>query len=159
MILMWFRCHIPHLTPTHFGDTLIQLYNYVATTSFLISIPVNNARQDLIPVTSLDGEVILLQSDDIQSKIELTCTVEIEGSFQWVWSGPAAMSTFQQVFANTNRTSTITLTQLSSSSAGTYECTATYDPRSVPLGISTSAMGSRTIRFQFESKCTIHLHY
>ena len=22
MTLMWFRCHIPHLTPTHFGYTL-----------------------------------------------------------------------------------------------------------------------------------------
>ena len=22
MTLMWFRCHIPHLMPTHFGDTL-----------------------------------------------------------------------------------------------------------------------------------------
>ena len=118
----------------------------------------NNPRQDSIPLSFQDGEAILLQSDDIRSKIELTCTVEIEGSFQWVWSGPAAMSTFQQVFANTNRTSTITLTQLSSGSAGIYDCTATYDPRSVPLGMSTSAIGSRTITLQFESKCAIYLH-
>ena len=118
----------------------------------------NNARQDSIPLTPQDGEVILLGPDDIRSEIELTCTVEIEGSFQWVWSGPAAISTFQQVFANTNRTSTITLTQLSSGSAGIYECTATYDSRSVPLGMSTSVMGSRTVELRFESKCTIHLH-
>ena len=118
----------------------------------------SNARQDSIPVTSQDGEVIMLQSDNVQSEIELTCTVEIEGSFQWMWSGPATVSTSQQVFANTNRTSTITLTHLSSGSAGTYECIATYDPRSVPLGMSTSAMGSRTVRLQFGSKCTIHLH-
>ena len=119
----------------------------------------NNPRQDSIPLTSQDGEVILLQSNDIRSEIELTCTVEIEGSFQWVWSGPAAMNMSRQAFANTNRTSSITLTQLSSGSAGIYECTATYDPRSVPLGMSTSAMGSRTIRLQLGSKCTIHLHY
>ena len=118
----------------------------------------NNARQDSIPVTSEDGEVIQLQSDNIQSEIELTCTVEIEGSFQWVWSGPATVSTSQQVFGNANRTSTITLTQLSASSAGTYDCTATYDPRSVPQGISTSAMGSKTVTLQFESKCAFYLH-
>ena len=117
----------------------------------------NNPRQDPIPLTSQDGEVILLQSDDIRSEIELTCMVAIEGSFRWVWSGLPAMSTFQQVFANTNRTSTITLTQLSSGFAGIYECTATYDPRSVPLGMSTSAMGSRSVELQFESKCAIHL--
>ena len=134
------------------------MYVVTSTIIFLFSIPVNNPRQDSIPVTSQDGEVILLRSDDIRSEIELTCTVEIEGSFQWVWSGQPAMSTFQQVFANTNRTSTITLTQLSSGSAGIYECTATYDSRSVPQGMSTSAMGSRTVTLQFESKCAIYLH-
>ena len=124
-----------------------------------MSIPVNaNARQDSIPLTPQGDEVMLLQSGSIQSEIELTCTVEIEGSFQWVWSGPAAVSLSQQVFANTNRTSTITLTQLSTDSAGIYGCIATYDPRSVPLGMSTSAMGSRTVTLQFESKCAVYLH-
>ena len=112
----------------------------------------NNTRQDSIPLTSQDGEVILLRSDDIRSEIELTCTVEIEGSFQWVWSGPAAVRISQQAFADTNRTSTITLTQLSTDSAGTYDCTAMYDPQSVPLGLSTSTMGSRNVTLQFESK-------
>ena len=130
----------------------------IVTAIFLISIPVNSNPRDSIPLTPQDNEVILLGPDDIRSEMELTCTVEIEGSFQWVWSGLPAMSTFQQVFANTNRTSTITLTQLSSGSAGIYECTATYDPRSVPLGMSTSAMGSRTVTLQFESKCAIYLH-
>ena len=130
----------------------------IVTAIFLISIPVNSNPRDSIPLTPQDKEVIMLGPDDIRSEIELTCTVEIEGSFQWVWSGQAAMSTFQQVFANTNRTSTITLTQLSSSSAGTYECIAIYDPRSAPLGMFTSAMGSRTVRLQFESKYAIHLH-
>ena len=118
----------------------------------------NPRPRDSIPLTPQDNEVILLGPDDIQSEIELTCTVEIEGSFQWVWSGPAAMNMSRQAFADTNRTSTITLTQLSSGSAGTYECIATYDPRSVPLGMPTSAMGSRIITLQFESKCAIHLH-
>ena len=136
-----------------------MLYIHVVTTVFLISIPVNsNPRQDSIPLTPQNGEEILLQSDNIQSQIELTCTVEIEGSFQWVWSGPAIMSTSRQVFANTNRTSTITLTQLSTDSAGTYDCIATYDPRSVPLGMSTSAMGSGTITIRFESKCAVYLN-
>ena len=130
----------------------------IVTAIFLISIPVNSNPRDSIPLIPQDNEVILLQSDDIRSEIDLTCTIEIEGSFQWVWSGQAAMSISQQIFANTNRTSTITLTQLSSGSAGTYDCTATYDPRSAPLGISTSAMGSRSITLQFESMCAIYLH-
>ena len=130
----------------------------IVTAIFLISIPVNSNPRDSIPLIPQDNEVILLRSDDIRSEIELTCTVEIEGSFQWVWSGPATVSTSQKVFANTNRTSTITLTQLSSGSAGTYDCTATYDPRSVPLGMSMSAMGSRSVELQFESKCAIYLH-
>ena len=117
-----------------------------------------NPRQDSIPLTPQDDEVILLQSDNIQSEIELTCTVEIEGSFQWVWSGPAVVNLSQQAFANTNRTSSITLTQLSTDSAGTYDCIATYDPRSVPLGMSMSAMGSRTVTLQFESKCAVYLN-
>ena len=137
----------------------INTYYIIVTAIFLISIPVNaNPRQDSIPLTPQDSEVILLRSDNIQSQMELTCMVEIEGSFQWVWSGPAVMSTSHQVFANTNRTSSITLAQLSTDSAGTYDCIATYDPRSVPLGISTSAMGSRTVTLQFESKCAIYLH-
>ena len=88
----------------------------------------------------------------MQSQINLTCTVEIEGSFQWVWSGPANVSVSQQVFADANRTSSITLTQLSTDSAGTYNCTATYDPQSLPIGASTSAIGSRILTLQFESK-------
>ena len=132
---------------------------HVLSFSSLYNIPVNvNLRQDSIPLILQGDEVILLQSDNVQSQIELTCTVEIEGSFQWMWSGPAIMSTSQEVFANTNRTSTITLAQLSTDSAGTYDCTATYDPRSVPLGMSMSAMGSRTVTLQFESKCAVYLN-
>ena len=116
-----------------------------------------NPRQDLIPLTPQDDEVIWLQSDNIQSQIDLTCTVEIEGSFQWVWSGPAAMSTSQQVLANTNRTSSITLIQLSTEFAGTYTCRATYDPRSLPLGVTTSAIGSRILTFQFDSTYAVYL--
>ena len=117
-----------------------------------------NPRQDLIPLTPQDDEVIWLQSDNIQSQIDLTCTVEIEGSFQWVWSGPAAMIMTLQVLANTNRTSSITLTQLSTEFAGTYTCTATYDPQSLPLGVTTSAIGSRTLTLQFDGMYAVNLH-
>ena len=75
----------------------------------------------------------------------------IDGSFQWVWSGPS-VDMSKQVFADTNRTSSITLTQLSTDSAGTYNCTATYDPQSLPMGMTTSAMGSRIFTLQFEGK-------
>ena len=117
-----------------------------------------NPRQGLIPLTPQDDEVIRLQSDNIQSQIDLTCTVEIAGSFQWMWSGPAAMSTSQQVLANTNRTSSITLTQLSTEFAGTYTCTATYDPQSLPVGVTSSAIGSRILTLQFGSMYSVYPH-
>ena len=117
-----------------------------------------NPRQDLIPLTPQDNEVILLQSDNIQSQIDLTCTVDIEGSFQWVWSGPAAMSMSQQVLANTNRTSSITLTQLSTEFAGIYTCTATYDPRSLPMGVTSNIIGSRILTLQFDSTYAVYVH-
>ena len=118
---------------------------------FCIFIPVNiDPRQDSIPLTTQGDEVIQLQPDNVQSQINLTCTVEIEGSFQWVWSGLAAEGV-PQVLADTNRTSSITITQLSTDSAGTYNCTATYDPRSLPINVSTSAIGSRILTLQFES--------
>ena len=117
-----------------------------------------NPRQDLIPLSPHSNEVIQLQPDDIRSEINLTCAAEIEGSFQWVWSGPAAMSMSQQVLANTNRTSSITLTQLSTEFAGTYTCTATYDPRSLPMGVTSSATGSRILTLQFDSTYAVYLH-
>ena len=117
-----------------------------------IAIPVSpTPRQDSIPLTSQGDEFIRLQLNNMQSQINLTCTVKIEGSFQWVWSGPAAVSMSQQVFADTNRTSSITLTQLSTDSAGTYICTVTYDPQSLPMDVTTRAMGSKTFILQFQS--------
>ncbi len=124
------------------------------STQYYVSlyIPVNyTPRQDSIPLITQGDELIWLQPNNIQSKINFTCTVEIEGSFQWVWSGPA-VDVSQQVFANTNRTSSITLSQLSSDSAGNYNCTATYDPRSLPMGVTTNTVGSRIFTLQLESK-------
>ena len=59
--------------------------------SLPISITVNyTLRQDSIPLglTTQGDESILLGPNNIQSQINLTCTVEIEGSFEWVLSGP-----------------------------------------------------------------------
>ena len=106
-------------------------------------------------MTTQGDEMIQLQADNIQSQINLTCTVQIEGSFQWVWSGPVAVDMSQQIFADTNRTTSITLTQLSTDSAGSYSCRAVYDPQSLPMSVTTNANGSRTITLQFESKYAI----
>ena len=110
-----------------------------------------NPRQDSIPLTPWGDEVIQLRSHNIQSQIDLNCTVGIEGSFQWVWSGPV-VGMSRQILADANRTSSITLTQLSAESAGTYIYTATYDPRSLPMGVNTGAIGSRILTLQFESR-------
>ncbi len=135
----------------------MHLYNH-ATIAFLISIPVNlSPRQDSIPLTTEGDERIQLQPNNTQNQINFTCTVEIEGSFQWAWSGPT-VDMSQQVFANTNRTSLITLSQLSADSAGTYNCTAMYDPQSLPMGETTSAIGSRIFTLQLESKYAIKFY-
>ena len=98
-------------------------------------------RQDSIPVTSQGDEVIDLGPNSILSQINLTCTVEIEGSFEWVWSGPG-VDISQNVLADTNRSNSITIPQLSTDSAGTYSCLAMYDPQSLPMGVTSSANGS-----------------
>ena len=138
----------------------VHVYNYYYTATITLSFlsSVNLTLRQSIPVTSQDYEVIQLQSDNIWSQINLTCTVDIEGSFQWVWSGPIAVDMSQQVFADTNRSTSITLTQLSTDFAGSYSCRAVYDPCSLPLGMTTSANGSQTITLQFESKYAICLH-
>ena len=114
-------------------------------------------QQDSIPVTSQGDEVIDLGPNSILSQINLTCTVEIEGSFEWVWSGPG-VDISQNVLADTNRSNSITIPQLSTDSAGTYSCLAMYDPQSLPMGVTSSANGSISFIFEFESKCTLDLH-
>ena len=60
-------------------------FAFIAIHPNIISIPVNlTPRQGSIPLTTKGDEVILLQSDSVQSQINLTCTVQIEGSFQYV---------------------------------------------------------------------------
>ena len=112
--------------------------------------------QDSIPLIQ-DGGLIEFGPNNIQSDVSLTCTVEIEGSYQWVWSGPGVNDPQQSLF-DTNRTSYITVAQLSTDSAGEYTCQAMYDPRSLPMGVTSSAVGSRTFTLQFQSECAFELH-
>ena len=124
--------------------------------SLPISITVNyTLRQDSIPLTTQGDESILLGPNNIQSQINLTCTVEIEGSFEWVWSGPG-VDTSQNILTDTNRTSSITIPQLSTDSAGTYSCLAMYDPQSLPVGVTSNANGSISFTFQLERKPIVY---
>ena len=124
-----------------------------------ISITVNyTPRQDSIPLTTQGDRSIQLGSNNIQSQINLTCTVEIEGSFEWVWSGPGVDNS-QNVLADTNRTSSITIPQLSTDSAGMYSCLAMYDPQSLPVGVTSSANGSTSFTLLFDSKYTLNDEY
>ena len=120
-----------------------------------ISITVNyTPRQDSIPLTTQGDRSIQLGPNNIQSQINLTCTVEIEGSFQWVWSGPGVDDS-QKILTNTNRTTSIIIPQLSTDSAGMYSCLAMYDPQSLPVGVTSSANGSISFTLQFDSKYTL----
>ena len=114
-------------------------------------------RQDSIPVTTQGDESIQLRPDTIWSQINLTCTAEIEGSFEWMWTGPGVDNS-QKILTNTNRTSSITIPQLSTDSAGTYSCLAMYDPQSLPMGVTSNANGSISFMLQFDSKYTLNQH-
>ena len=107
--------------------------------------PVNLTPRKSIPLNTQGDEMIQLQADNIQFQINLICTVDIEESFQWVWSGPVAVSMSQQVFADTNQTSSITLTQLSTDSAGSYSCQAMHDPQNLPMGVATNVNDVHTL--------------
>ena len=114
-------------------------------------------QQDSIPLITQDDGSIQLGPNNIQSQINLTCTAEIEGSFEWVWSGPG-VDTSQKFLADTNRTSSITILQLSTDSAGMYSCLAVYDPQSLPMGVTSNANGSISFMLGFESKYTLNQH-
>ena len=123
-----------------------------------ISITVNyTPRHDSIPLTTQGDELIELRPDTIWSQINLTCTAEIEGSFEWVWTGPGVDNS-QKVLSDTNRTSSITIPQLSTDSAGTYSCLAMYDPQSLSMGVTSSANGSISFMLRFDSKYTLNQH-
>ena len=123
-----------------------------------ISITVNyTPRQDSIPLTTQGNRSIQLGPNNIRPQINLTCTVEIEGSFQWVWSGPG-VDISQVILADTNRTSYITIPQLSTDSAGMHSCLAMYDPQSLPAGVTSSANGSISFMLGFDSKYSLNEH-
>ena len=144
------------------GSYMCSCLYKIATSAIItfshISITVNyTPRQDSIPLTTQGNELIELGPNNIQSQINLTCTVEIEGSFQWVWSGPG-VDISQIILADTNGTSSITIPQLSTDSAGTYSCLAMYDPQSLPVGVTSSANGSMSFTLLFDSKYTLNQH-
>ena len=112
-------------------------------------------QQDSIPLTARSDGSIQLGPNNIQSQISLTCTVEIEGSFEWVWSGPGVDNS-QKILADTNRTSSIIIPQLSTDSAGMYSCLTMYDPQSLPMGMTSNANGSISFIFQLERKPIIY---
>ena len=72
------------------------------------------------------------EPDSVQSSLNLTCTVDNNGTFQWSWTGPAVNKA--EVLADTTRTSILMISNVSSSDAGNYTCTAGY------LGFGDSAV-------------------
>ena len=64
------------------------------------------------------------EPDSVQSSLSLTCTVDNNGTFRWSWTGPAVNKA--EVLADTTRTSILMISNVSSSDAGNYICTAEY---------------------------------
>ena len=108
---------------------------------YLFSTTVTIPTVTPIPMAIEDPTSIQLGSSDIQSELNITCTVATEGSFQWQWTSPT-MGVVAS-FANANRTSMYTLTQISSDSGGDVVCQASY------TAPPTSSTGSKTLMLQF----------
>lgn len=65
------------------------------------------------------------EPDSVQSSLNLTCTVDNNGTFQWSWAGPAVNKAVTKL-TDTTRTSILTISNISSFDAGNYTCTASY---------------------------------
>ena len=70
-------------------------------------------------------------NNDIVSSVEISCTVAVEGSFSFTWTGPNGTITdsgdkIKIYSADTTRTSILRITQLSLMDNGTYSCEASY---------------------------------
>ena len=104
-----------------------------------ITVPV----EDPIPVVNEGSALIQLDPNNVQSQLNLSCTAEVEGSFQWQWTGMAmGMDSY---LANANRTSFYTLTEISAESAGSVMCEARYTNNNAS---DVSGSTSFTIEFQ-----------
>ena len=66
-----------------------------------------------------------LQPDTIQSSLSLSCSVDNNGTFHWTWTGPGVSNGVTQA-ADTTRTSILMLSNVSTTDAGNYTCTASY---------------------------------
>ena len=69
--------------------------------------------------------------NDIVSSVEISCTVAVEGSFSFTWTGPNGTITdngdkIKIYSADTTRTSILRINQLSLMDNGTYSCEASY---------------------------------
>ena len=94
---------------------------------------------DSIPVNFESNELILLSPNDVQPQLNLSCTVEAEGSFQWQWTGPGDIISF----ANANRTSFFSMSQISADTSGHFLCEASYTH-------NTERTGSRNFTIGFD---------
>ena len=69
-------------------------------------------------------------SNNVQSSVELSCTVINEGSFTFSWMGPNGVISntdrTQLFLADTSRTSILTISQLNLSDSGIYTCMSSY---------------------------------
>ena len=69
-------------------------------------------------------------SNNVQSSVELSCTVINEGSFTFSWMGPNGVISntdkTQLLLADTSRTSILTISRLNLFDSGSYTCLSSY---------------------------------
>ena len=66
-----------------------------------------------------------LQPDTKEPSLNLSCTVDNNGTYNWTWSGPRASNGVMKL-ADTTRTSILMLSNISAADAGDYTCSASY---------------------------------
>ena len=110
-----------------------------------ITLPVENP----IPVMNEGSALIQLDPNNVQSQLNLSCTAEVEGSFQWQWTATCVDS----YFANANRTSFYTLTEISADSAGSFTCEARYTNNNTVSGSTSFTIEFQPSKFLYIRKC------
>ena len=95
---------------------------------------------NLTPIVFADSSLteVVLDSTNVVSNLNLTCSVTNEGLFQWnAWVIPAGGQIQEEtLIVDTSRTSIIMLSQISTTYAGEYQCEVNYATPNIPSSIN-----------------------
>ena len=97
----------------------------------------------------IPNQLLQYGSNNVQSSVELSCTVINEGSFTFSWMGPngeiSNTDRTQLFLADTSRTSILIISRLNLSDSGNYTCISSYQHKALEDVPSKTATVSLTL--------------